>query len=298
MIRRLGNRWGSLARGIGDDAAVITNLEGGALVVSTDTSVEGVHFRREWLTPGEIGYRAAAAALSDLAAMGAKPIGILAALTIPDTWLGNIDAIADGIGDAARAASAPIIGGDLSRGAELSLTFTVLGTARKPLTRGGARDGDSVYLTGEIGGSGAALLALQGGRKPDPSHRERFAHPVPRIREAMWLAEHGATSAIDISDGLGSDLGHIAAASDVRISVTLDALPTASGISPLDAARSGEEYEIAVTASPDLDTAAFRQEFGVQLTKIGMVERGRAQVSFSTAGEQVQVPPGYLHFTR
>jgi thiamine-monophosphate kinase len=296
VIRRMLERWGPRARRIGDDAAVITNVGDRALLVSTDTSVENVHFKREWLSPQEIGYRAAAAALSDLAAMGAKPLGMLCALAIPESWRDSIDAIGDGIGDAAEQSGTQIIGGDISRATELSLTFTVLGTARDVLFRTAARPGDRVYLTGRLGASGATLLALQQGRIPDPVHREKFAHPVPRIREAAWLAEHGAASAIDISDGLGADLAHLAAASRVKIVVDIGSVCTAPGIEPADAARSGEEYEIVVTSPADLDIIEFEENFSVELTRIGYVEHGPAGLTFLLDGQEVETPSGYLHF--
>jgi len=296
VIRRMLERWGPRARRIGDDAAVITNVGDRPLIVSTDTSVENVHFKREWLSPQEIGYRAAAAALSDLAAMGANPLGMLSALAIPESWRGSIDAIGDGIGDAAELSGAPIIGGDMSLGAELSLTFTVLGTANDVLFRTGARPGDRVYVTGRLGSSGATLLALQQGRIPDPVHREKFAHPVPRIREAAWLAEQGAASGIDISDGLGTDLAHLAAASRVRILIDLGSIRTAPGIEPADAASSGEEYEIVVTSPSDLDIIAFEEKFKVELTPIGHVEHGPAALTFLLDGREAETPSGYLHF--
>jgi thiamine-monophosphate kinase len=297
VIRRIVERWGDRAQQIGDDAAVITEFGGTTLVVSTDASVENVHFRWEWLSPREIGYRAAAAAMSDLAAMAASPIGILGALVIPDRWRDSLDAIADGIGEAAGIAAAPILGGDMSGGAELVLAFTVLGTARRVLRRSGGKAGDRLYVTGSLGGSRAALVALEAGSEPDPSHREKFARPVPRIPEALWLSEMGASAAIDVSDGLAADLGHIAAASGVGIVVDLSALPTDRGVSPIDAAASGEEYEIAVTSPVDLDGMEFERRFGVPLTKIGFVENGPPEVAFLMEGEQVAVPSGYLHFT-
>ena len=295
-IRRLLERWGPRARRIGDDAAVITTLGERALVVSTDTSVENVHFRREWLTAEEIGYRAAAAALSDLAAMGAKPIGMLAAIALPEGWRSSLDALGDGIGEAAELAGAPIIGGDMSRATELSLTITVLGTARDVLFRTTSLPGDAVYVTGALGGSLAALRDLKAERLPAPAHRQRFAHPVPRIREAAWLSRKGATAAIDISDGLGADLAHLAAASRVRIVVDLGSVPRLEGLSAEDAVLSGEEYEIVVTSSADLEPDVFRARFGLELTKIGTVEQGSAEVRFMANGEQVEIPIGYLHF--
>ncbi|HJP59514.1 MAG TPA: thiamine-phosphate kinase, partial [Gemmatimonadaceae bacterium] len=182
-IRRMIERWGPAARRIGDDAAVITTPGERSLVASTDTSVENVHFKREWLTPVEIGYRAAASALSDLAAMGAKPLGMLVAMAIPEHWRRFLDPLTDGIGEAALAADAPVLGGDMSKGAELALTVTVLGTARDVLYRTAARPGDHVYLTGTIGSSGAALSAFLNGDAPSSEARARFARPIPRIRE-------------------------------------------------------------------------------------------------------------------
>lgn len=296
IIRRLLERWGPRARRIGDDAAVITTLGERALVVSTDTSVENVHFRKDWMTPAEIGYRATAAALSDLAAMGARPLGILIAMVVPEEWRVHLDLLSDGIGDAALAAESPIIGGDMSGGDALSFTVTVLGTARSVLFRTGARAGDSIYVTGRLGGSRAALTALMEGREPAAADRERFVHPVPRIREAQWLSENGAAAAIDISDGLAADLGHLSAASRARLVIDIGSVPLADGVSPLDAVASGEEYELAVSAPADLDTTQFTERFGLELTRIGTVEDGPPGVAFIADNQQIEVGGGYLHF--
>ncbi len=296
-IRRMLERWGPRARRIGDDAAIITSLGDRAVVASTDTSVENIHFRREWLTPREIGYRAASAALSDLAAMGARPVGMLAALTVPESWRSDFDAITDGIGDAAESAGASILGGDTTRGSELSLTFTVLGTARDVLCRTSARPADRLYVTGRLGGSLAALRDFLAGRTPSEENRMRFAHPVPRIEEAAWLAENGAAAAIDISDGLAAELGHLSAASRVGISVRTEDIPTVSGMEPLEAAGSGEEYELVVTSPADLDTREFTRRFGLDLTQIGVVTPDAVGVVMTQNGEPVPSPAGYLHFT-
>jgi thiamine-monophosphate kinase len=295
-IRRMIERWGPAARRIGDDAAVITTLGERSLIVSTDTSVENVHFRRDWLTPLEIGYRAAAAALSDLAAMGAKPLGMLVAMAIPEDWRRNLDPLSDGIGEAALAADAPVLGGDMSKSAELAITITVLGTARDVLYRTSARPGDSIYVTGRLGSSGDALASLQRGDQPATSSRAKFARPVPRIREGVWLAENGAVAAIDISDGLSADLRHVAAASRVVLNVDLDRIPLAEGVNPLSAIASGEEYELACTSPTDLDVEAFERRFNVPLTKIGTVTRGDADVVFTQNDSRVEAPTGYLHF--
>jgi thiamine-monophosphate kinase len=213
-------------------------------------------------------------------------------------WRAGIDEIADGIGEAAEQSCARIVGGDLSEGRDLSLAITVLGTAEHPLRRSGARVGDRVYVTGELGGPLAAIKALAGDLTPLPAHRERFAHPVPRIREAQWLVARGANAGIDISDGLAADLGHIAAASGVCVALSLDRVPAMQGISASDAASSGEEYELAVTSPKSLDTRGFMQEFGIPLTEIGAVEAGRAVVRVFDRGAPVATPSGYLHFRK
>lgn len=295
-IRRMIERWGPRARRIGDDAAVLAGPDP-QTVVSIDTSVENVHFRREWITPAEIGYRSAAAALSDLAAMGAQPFGMLAALTIPDDWRAMLDDIADGIGDAAVGCDAQILGGDLSRGEKLSLTFTVLGMAEKPLLRSGARAGDNVYMTGTVGRSLSALRAFQAGIDPSAAARRRFAHPEPRLSEARWLASAGATAAIDISDGLVADLAHIAAASRVEINIDLERIRTDAGLSLIDAASSGEEYEILATAPTELDVPEFERLFGIDLTCIGTVGDGEPALHVFFQGDEVESLTGYLHFT-
>jgi thiamine-monophosphate kinase len=298
LVRRMLSRWQSTAQGVGDDAAIISHSASGSIVVSTDVSVENVHFRRGWLEPKEIGYRATAAALSDLAAMGAEPLGVLIALTLPEGWRGALDALADGIGEAAEGSHAPIVGGDLSEGSELALAVTVLGKAEVPLRRSGAEVGHRVYVTGKLGAPGAALSSLLAGESPVAEHRSRFAHPVPRIPEARWLANHGVSSAIDISDGLVADLSQIATASGVGISIMLDRVPLVSGVSARDAVGSGEEYELAVTSPRPLDTAAFEKEFGLELTEIGAVEAGEPVVRVFDHGAPTPTPTGYLHFVR
>lgn len=298
LIRRMGARWGTMVRNIGDDAAVLDVAAGARLVVSTDSSVEGVHFRREWFSLAEIGYRASIAALSDLAAMAAEPLGILVAATLPADVAENIEALADGIGQAARNHDCPIVGGDLTGGDRISLTMTVLGTARPPVGRGGARPGDGVWMTGRLGAAGAALRALLSGALPSAEHWPRFAHPVARIAEARWLAERGATAMIDISDGLSSDARHIAAASGVAIDIELERLPCAMEVSSRAAATSGEEYELLVTAPDEFDVVEFERRFAIPLTCIGIVrDVGEGTVAFREGGSRVDLAGGYDHFS-
>ncbi|HET7189965.1 MAG TPA: thiamine-phosphate kinase [Gemmatimonadaceae bacterium] len=272
-IRAMLHEWGPHATGVGDDAALVTVPPGEQLVVSTDASVEGVHFRREWMSPVEIGERAASAALSDLAAMAATPLGMLLAIAVPASWQDALVELARGVGAAAAGARCPVVGGNLTRGFELSLTITVLGSTAAPLRRAGARVGDRVFVTGQLGGPAAALRALVAGERPAPAHRARFVAPVPRLAESRWLARYGVHAAIDISDGLLADAAHLARASGVSISIDLGTIPCVEGVAPSDAAASGEEYELLVTApaTATLDVGAFAREFAIPLSEIGRV---------------------------
>ena len=297
LVREMMQRWGDRARGIGDDAAVLMAPPGEQIVLSTDTSVEGVHFRREWISLEEIGWRGTAAALSDLAAMAAAPLGILVALVVPPERTGDVGALAEGIAAAASASNAAIIGGDLTSGDCLTIAVTVAGSAASPLKRSGARPGDTLWVTGQLGGPALALAAWREGRQPSPEARARFARPVPRIREAQWLAAAGATAGIDISDGLGGDAAHLAAASGVRITIDADAVPLAPGADISTAQRSGEEYELLVTTRGSFDASAFQREFELLLTRIGTVEAGDTGVDLMIGGERVASPGGYDHFS-
>src|SRR2546423_7316081 len=219
IVRTLLAEWGKTAQRIGDDAAIVDVPAGERLVATTDTSVEGVHFRREWLNHFEIGYRATAASLSDLAAMAARPIGVLIALTLPEVDRAEARELATGIREGAAASMCPIIGGDLSAGKDLSLTITALGSVARPITRAGAKVGDRVYVTGILGGPAAAVRAWKAGIDPSERDRARFAHPIPRIEAAVGLAAPGATPAIDLSDGLAAAPADGAAARKVRTPV-------------------------------------------------------------------------------
>ncbi len=291
-------RWGPLAAGVGDDCAVLDVPPGEKLVMSLDTALEDVHFRREWLTPEEVGYRATMAAMSDLAAMAAAPLGIAAALSLPDSWRGDFLRICDGIGEAVRCVGTRIVGGDLTRGSALSITVTVLGHAATPLSRRGARIGDALWVTGRLGGPLLALRAWERGTTPRDEHRVRFAHPAARFGEARWLADHGATAGMDVSDGVVAEASHLAAAGRVRIVLDLDRLPVMAGATVEDAARSGEEYELVVTAPAELDAVAFERRFGLPLTRIGTVEErvsGVAALETRRGGARVTPPRGHDH---
>ncbi len=297
LIRKVAERLGPMARGLGSDCAVLDVPVGERLVVSTDTTVEGVHFRATWLTPREVGYRAAMSAWSDLAAAAATPIGGLLALTVSREWLPMVPALAEGVGEAAHTVDAPVVGGDTVAGPSLVITMSVLGTAARPLDRAGARPGDRVYLTGTMGGPLAAIRAWERGQTPEDAARLRFAHPQARLREARWLAARGVSAAIDVSDGLIGDLGQVAAASGVRLVIDLDRVPRWPGVSAIDAASSGEEYEIACTAPVLIDCVAFARAFDLPLTAIGHVVDGPPGVDALVDGQRVAPITGYNHFS-
>lgn len=297
LIRSFVAQWGAKSSGIGDDAAVLSVPPGEKLVVSTDALVENVHFRRSNVSPAEVGYRAAAAAISDLAAMAATPLGLLFALVLPDAWSGDASAVADGIGEAAGASECTIVGGNISSGGELSITTTVLGSSAKPLTRAGAKPGDSLYVTGSLGAAAAAVAAWEGGKEPPRSCRGKFVKPVPRLREALWLASHGASSAIDISDGLAADAAHLAESSGVAVTIDLECVPFDACTSPELALSGGEDYELLVTA-PAFDVDQFQRAFGIALTCIGSAAPGPAGVIVHKNGRRVSTPGGFDHLKK
>jgi thiamine-monophosphate kinase len=302
LIRDIAARLGANAGVLGDDCALVT-VGGVTLAASIDCSLEGVHFRIDWLTAEEIGWRAAAAALSDLAAEGAKPIGVLVSLGVPAA-LGPGDkretapSIMAGIGAAVAAAGGKVLGGDLVRSDKIVIDICALGTAERPVRRAGARPGDGVWVTGQLGAPRLALRALQQGQRPDPELRWRFAHPEPRIAAGRWLADRDATAMIDLSDGLAADARHLAAASGVSLDLQMERVPCWIGADWLAAVASGEEYELLVTL-PGSFTAADAQSFAefhdLALTRIGTVLSGEG-VRFSERGAPVTPPAGFDHF--
>lgn len=287
--------------GPGDDAAVVSAHP---LAISTDLSIEGVHFRRDWLEPEEIGWRAAMASLSDLAAMAARPVGLFVSVAAnAEDARGFVERVVAGANDAGRALDARLLGGDVTRSpGPLVLDVVVIGEVSHPLTRDGARPGDEVWVTGRLGASAMAVRDWLGGRRPAPSARERFARPCARTREVLWLRQRvDLTAAIDLSDGLAGDLPHIAAASAVAIRVNRDAIPIHpdAAAAPELALTGGEEYELCLVCPPgamEQAAAAFEAEFGIPITRIGGVAIG-AGVKISTAGGVDDLPPPeYRHF--
>lgn len=305
-IRAIARALGPAAAGLGGDCAVIPESPGSNLVLSTDISVENVHFRVEWLSLEEIGWRAAAAALSDLAAAGAGAVGILTALTVPGSAPQSaVVEVMRGAGAAAAAADGVVLGGDLSSGDAWNIAVTVVGRAARPVSRRGAAPDDGVWVTGRLGAARAALEAWRQGREPDAHARGAFAHPAPRISAGRWLAAHGASAMLDLSDGLAGDAGHLAAASDVGLAIDLDLLPVAPaartaaqglGVAPARfAAEGGEDYELLATLPAGFASAdSFEAAVGIPLTRIGSVRAGSG-IRFRLAGADL-VLTGFDHF--
>lgn len=304
LIRAVAQALGDRGEGLGGDCALV-ELDGATVAVSTDTSVEDVHFRRSWLTPEEIGWRAAAAALSDLAAVAARPVGLVAAVTVPAREPPLVVELMRGVGAAAASVGAKVLGGDLTHGPGISLTITVLGTGRRFLRRSGGRSGDRLWVTGALGGARAALVAWESGQMPRPEWVTAFASPRPRVAAARWLLEEGARALIDVSDGLASDAAHLAAASQVAVEVDLDRLPMASGLAAVAgsdlpavfAARGGEDYELLAMLPEEFgaaDAARLEEACGVALTPIGRVTSGNG-LTLLAGGAPVTLS-GYDHF--
>lgn len=252
IIRILAAHAGSpredVAIGIGDDAAVCTPPAGQALVLGTDTLVEGVHFL-PGTDPYALGYKSLAVNLSDLAAMGAQPAWALLALSLPQADLAWVEAFAQGFGALARQHGVMLAGGDTTRG-PLSVTVQAGGfvPAGQALTRGGARPGDGLYVSGTLGDAALALELLQHGSEPDVALRTRLERPEPRV--ALGVALRGqAHAVIDISDGLMPDLRKLLEASRCGADIDVDALPCsdafrAAGGTDAQALAGGDDYEL------------------------------------------------------
>ena len=297
--------------GAGDDCAIV---RGEGIALSVDMAVEGVHFRREWLEPEEIGYRSVAAALSDLAATAATPVGVLIALAINDE---DGPQVAERIMEGARAAAtgfrASILGGDITRSTgPLVMDVVVVGNAVRPALRRGAKAGDNVWVTGELGAAAVAVAAWKQSREPEPAARLAFALPTPRIAEASWLMARNVVHAmIDISDGLAGDIAHIAAASGVRVTLDARAIPIHPVVcvdedDPAAMVRTaltgGEDYEICFTSPPGVVERfleSFQQTFGLQLTCVGTVQNGEGVALRGFDGRVNDMDlAGFDHFAR
>jgi thiamine-monophosphate kinase len=290
---------------LGDDCAVIP-LGSTSLAMSIDNSLENVHFRTDWLDFKEIGFRAAGSALSDLAADGAKPLGVLVSLGVPANGHAGTDVAGEimaGVATMVHNLEAKVLGGDLTRSEQYIIDVCVIGEAERPVRRWGAREGDGLWVTGYLGGAALALDHFKTGRTMSTGLRNRYACPEPRIQAGIWLAAHGATAMIDISDGLGADAQHLSAASELGIEINLEHIPCWEDVDAMAAVASGEEFELLCTMPPtfgDASVSAFRSETGLQLSRIGTCLRvsggRRGGARLLDHNKPVPLPAGYDHF--
>jgi thiamine-monophosphate kinase len=284
--RVLGAPGARVVRWLGDDAAVVRGR--GYAVTSVDTAVDGVHFRSDELAPEDIGHRAVASALSDLAAMAAPPGEIYLALGLPP-GIESADALGlvRGAHAIAGQAGATIAGGDVSLSATLTVTVTVVGWVAEPgelVGRDGARAGDIVVVTGDLGAAGAGLVLLEGGAERRmlsadtlASVHERYARPQPRVAAGRALSQLGATALIDLSDGLATDARHLARRSGVRLELALAELPVAPGVAEVARQLGRDPAAFAATAGEDYELCACLSEAGLELAQAqwSRLDRGR-----------------------
>jgi thiamine-monophosphate kinase len=283
--------------GPGDDAAVV-RPGSGELVLTTDAMVEGVHFRTDLTTPRDLGYKAIAVNVSDVAAMAASPRFALCALTLsPAIDAAWVVELAGGMRECCDEFALSLVGGNLSRGDEVSIVVSVTGEVvpGRAVRRNGARPGDRLVVTGSLGGS-AAGLRVSSQRSWSDDERDairRHMRPTPRVGEAGVLASHGVTSMIDISDGLGLDLSRLCRASGTGARVELARIPVHPAATPDEALGGGEDYELLATL-PDSGAvedarSELREAFGVSLSDIGAIieaKSGAALISVDEDGTE------------
>lgn len=289
---------------IGDDAAVLAPSTS-PLVWTIDAQVEGTHFRRDWLSWADVGWRSFMAAASDLAAMGAVPLAALSALALSnDVDDDAFDALASGQAAASSRVAAPIVGGNLARATETSVTTTLLGRAERPILRSGAREGEELWLAGDVGMAAAGLAALVAGNDAPQGADidacvDAWRRPRARIESGLAMRT-SASASVDVSDGLARDAWHVAEASSVALVFEEEALLARAPRALADAAEKlgrelldvllhgGEDYALLVTSASPIEG----------FDRIGSVQRGPAQVLLrGPAGDIRRIEPeGFDHF--
>jgi thiamine-monophosphate kinase len=313
LIRRLRDRavaqTGVRLRGkigIGDDCAVVPIPRGHQVLVTTDFSLENVHFRRAWHPPESVGHRCLARGLSDIAAMAGDPLAVFLSLALPQNlpqkW---VDRFLNGLLELADEFKVSLAGGDTAASpAGVMADIVVLGSVPigKAVLRSGAAPGHRIYVTGELGGSAAAFDLLFGGKKVRSGNFTRHFYPTPRIAVGRFLRQKGLASAmIDLSDGLSTDLGHICEESGVGAVVDVESIPVApgSGASREGALKfalhGGEDYELLFTAPPGKTVPS--RIAGVAVRPIGVVTRSRRVLLRDKRGVKRELrPQGWEHF--
>ena len=290
--------------GIGDDAALLAPPPGRQLVVTADTLNDGVHFPRG-TSPADVGWKALAVNLSDLASMGAEPAWCTLSLSLPQSDPAWIEGFLDGFLDLAGQHDIALVGGDTTRG-PLSIAVTAMGLVEpgRALRRDGARVGDEVWVTGTLGDAAGGLALLD--REPVPALRARLDRPTPRVAAGRALAGI-ATACVDVSDGLLADLGHVCARSHVAAHLDVDALPASAALREAFGeadrialqASGGDDYELCFTAPADAgaDIGAVSAQFGLRITRIGRIVAGEGVHPVDAKSQPWSSPRrGYDHF--
>jgi thiamine-monophosphate kinase len=295
---------GRVIAGIGDDCSVLRIPPGHEALVTTDFSLEGVHFRREWHPPESVGHRCLARGLSDIAAMGGEPIAAFLSLALPaklpQRWVDNF---VEGFLKLANEFTVILAGGDTSQSPNGILAeVTVVGSAPKgkSVLRSGAQPGDRIYVTGSLGGSAAALDFLYSGQRLKAGNYPSHFRPVPRVKAGQFVRSKGwASSMIDISDGLSTDLNHLCEESGVGAEIESRAIPRPTVGSPARqvdlqfALHGGDDYELLFTSSKAIPSRIA----GVTVTEIGRITRGKPILLIDDSGTKRRLrPEGWQHF--
>ena len=306
-IRRAADRGPRIPLGIGDDCAILGVPKGHEVMVTTDFSLEGMHFRREWHTPEVIGHRCLTRGLSDIAAMGGIPIAAFLSLAVPrhlaQAWVSRF---LKGLLALAEVFHVRLAGGDTAESPDGVLAdIVVVGSAPKgkAIRRSGARPGDGIYVTGELGSAAAALELLFSGRKLRAAAFPYHFHPMPRIEVGRSLREkHLSSAMIDISDGLSTDLAHVCEESGVGAEIQAEAIPVAKIGRPqrrVDlrfALHGGDDYELLFTTPRGKYIPA--RIAGVKVTLIGQITRGKRVLLIKNGTRTRLAPQGWEHFRK
>lgn len=300
-IRRQARAGPGVLKGIGDDCAVLRIPIGHEALVTTDLSLEGIHFRRGWHSAESIGHRCLTRGLSDIAAMGGTPIAAFLSLALPPAlpqrWVGRF---VNGLTALANQFQVTLAGGDTAQSPDGILAdIIVLGSVPrgKAILRGGAQPGDKIYLSGSLGSSASALRRLLEGEKPNPRRWHSHFFPQPRIEVGQRLRESRlATAMVDLSDGLSTDLAHLCEESGVGAEVRADAVPRESGVSLELALHGGEDYELLFTAPAKKIVPARIGD--VAITEIGRVISGAGMFLIGRYGRKILRSQGWEHFRK
>ena len=308
-----------IVKSIGDDCAVLQPAADADLIVTTDSQEEGVHYRLDWSTPEDIGWRCLAINVSDIAAMAGRPLGAVVALSLPpDLDVAFVDGLYTGMQALAQDMACPTIGGNMTKTTgRISVTITVLGEVPRgqAIYRSGAQPGDAIWVTGTLGGAKAGLEALlhpEAVRDTPAAHALAcYRRPQPRLPEALFLRQRAALhSLLDLSDGLSGDLRHICEASGVGAQIEAEAVPIHDdtrriaqvlNADPLSyALHGGEDFELCFTAPPgSIETiqADFEQQFNLSLVRVGAIQHGEGVTLAQPDGSTAILPSrGYDHF--